>query len=376
MIPHPNGRPVHEGSRRRCFSIVSAIVLLLASGGGHLLNAQQANPTLGPSYYAPVYETLGISMPPAFESRPGVTPRLDQLRREPCDHWAIGPLATLLDKAGYARESAKSLESFADRCGVSGELLEPAYGTLTRLGDRAGAVRIATKLIEDDRASTRWRFLRGTAYEQMKDYPRALNDYVATLQLWPELSNVHVNEFYRISRMYDALGRPCEAITPLETYISFEPAQRRSQQLGTMIKEYATKGSCWNIYAKGTDRMLMRENTVEVTINGAKGRFVVDTGATLVSVTPEFAERARLSAATDNLVPVKTVGGNMQMALAAAKHVRVGNTDAADVATLIAIGSKNAYGDHDGLLGMSFLARFNVTLADGYLEIRPKSLTQ
>jgi aspartyl protease family protein len=287
-------------------------------------------------------------------------------------------LAENMEKGGYPRESANSLIAFANDCVGTDQMMERAYWALIRLADYDGARSIAAKLITFDPASYNYRYWHGFAFEKEKNYKNALADYISTLNLFTDLSNVHVNEFYRVSRMYDATGHPCEAITPLETFISYEPTKRRTQQLSTLIKNYATKGKCWSTYASGADRLLLQPgNIIEVTIDGAAGRFILDTGATLIAVTPEFAARAGIAFDPQNLITVKTAGGTMQTALTNANRVRIGNTEANDVALTVAVGTKDAYGrNRDGLLGMSFLARFNVSIADGYVEFRPRSLTQ
>ncbi|WP_457492375.1 aspartyl protease family protein [Tardiphaga sp. P5_C7] len=340
---------------------------------------QSLKPT--PAYqakYKRVYEQLGISsLPPEFQATQTRASRLlDQLLREPCDREAIVPLATLINDAGYPREAATSVRKYGEQCGHIAELLEIAYASLTRVGDLTGAVGTATEMIDLDVARSRYRFLRGTAYEGLKNYKAALSDYVSTLQLFSDLSNVAPSEFYRISRMYDAIGRPCDAITPLEMYLSYDVAKRQTTQISQMITEFANKGKCRATYATGNDRILISANNyVDVIINGARGRMILDTGASIVSMTPSFAARARIMPDESNLMTFQVVGGTVQNAPGYAQLIQVGNARAANVPVAISIGNDNAFGAQiDGLLGMTFLARFNVTLSNGALELKPRAL--
>jgi hypothetical protein len=50
---------------------------------------------------------------------------------------------------------------------------------------------------------------------------------------------VSQNQFYEISRMYAAIGRPCDAITPLKMYLSFDAAKRQSGRRLNRSAHYA-----------------------------------------------------------------------------------------------------------------------------------------
>lgn len=390
-------RTVPDYAERPAYFMIAAIVIALLIAGGiagffyfqlaaseSRLSSQasmrqtQAAPSAPPvSRYRKVYEDLDVTtLPSTFEYTQGAGRFFDQLQREPCDSEAVVPLAKLIEQSGYPRESAKSALAFGRRCGQNDELLEIAYAALTRVSDYSGALGVSEEMVKLDPASSRYRFLRGTAYERLKNYQAALNDFISTLQLFSNLSNVAASEFYRISRMYEAIGRPCDAITPLEMFLSYDVRGRQTPQISQMITQYANKGNCRASYATGGDRALVGSaNMVDVRINGAKGRMIVDTGASLVSITPSFAARARIHADESNPITMQVVGGTVQSAPGYAQLVEVGSAQAANVPVLISTGNDAAYGAQvDGLLGMTFLARFNVTLAGGVLELKPRVL--
>ena len=327
--------------------------------------------------YASVLAQLNSSsLPSNFAAYPGAQPRLDQLKREPCDREAILPLAQLMTDAGYPRESANSLIRFGERCGASTEFLEPAYAALIRIGDFNDALSVASELVKLDQANPSYRFWRGNSFENLKNYKAALSDYVSTLQLFTNLSRVALSQFYEVSRMYAFNGRPCDAITPLEMYLSFDAAKRQTAQIGKIISEYATQGNCRANHAAGSDRVLLGPNNIiEVVVNGVRGRMVVDTGATIVSITPAFALRARIIPDEQNLITAEVVGGTTQQAPGYADMIEVGKTRAANVPVAVSVGHDNAFGsDIDGLLGMNFLARFVFTMSGGTLELKPRTL--
>lgn len=365
---------LYEEPRGWAVPIIVVGAVLLAIGAGLYVYLQGSFVSFSP--YKDVYEQFDLlGLPSSFERDRRVAQRLDQLRREPCDRDGIVALADLLVAAGYPREVTKSARRFAQRCGPDEELFEKAYAALFRLADFADAASIASDLVTSDPARGRFRFLRGRAYESQKNYNAALSDYISALQLFTDLSNVASSEFYRISRMYDVLGRPCDAITPLEMYLSYDVAKRQTAQISRLISEFATKGNCQATYAAGSDRIPVGPaNLVDVVINGARGRMIVDTGASMVAITPSFASRARIVPDERNLITLNVVGGKAQQAPGNAQMVQVGKARAANVPLTVSVGNDTAFGQVDGLLGMTFLARFEMSLTNGVLELKPRVL--
>jgi aspartyl protease family protein len=175
--------------------------------------------------------------------------------------------------------------------------------------------------------------------------------------------------------MYDKLGKPCEAIGPLETFISYNVAERQTQQIAKLISDYSKRGKCAATYATGATRILIPpDNTVEVNINGTRARMIIDTGATSVALTPEMAARARITPDSSDLVDVKTANGITKNATGYAQMIQVSQATAANVPVLISIGTKDTFGPGiDGLLGMSFLSRFVATISPGVFELKPRA---
>jgi clan AA aspartic protease (TIGR02281 family) len=169
----------------------------------------------------------------------------------------------------------------------------------------------------------------------------------------------------------------CDAITPIETFISFDPVNRRTSQSTRLIAEYASKGNCDLRYASGSaivSRLpssgVPGTNTLVAVINGTPGNFLLDTGATFVAVTPDFASKAKLKIETDTQLPIKTVGGITSADLGYARTVSVGKAEAQGVPVAVVRGAMDPFGGQlDGLLGMSFLARFRVSLSQNTVEL-------
>jgi predicted aspartyl protease len=376
----PKDRPLHLAERKRSVGIVIATILFLIAviGAGIFFWRSSSNYT-DPSNYTEVFKQLNIPpLPPTVLLQPRVYNRLDQLGREPCYQDAIVELSDALLDSGYPRESAVSLLTFARRCKTTNneELLARAYSSFKKVGDFAAALQIANQLVDADPADASYRYYRGATNEQLGAFSKALNDYIAALQLLGAPYNIVGSQFYDISRIYAALGRYCDAIGPIETFISFNPAERRTPQTTKIISEYAEKGNCDTRFAQGAGRAPLRKaagvHTLSVTVNGVTGSFILDSGASYVSVTPEFSTKAKINIEAVGQLPLKTVGGSALADLGYADTVMVGNAVAHGVPIAVIRSSNDPFGNRlDGLLGMSFLARFNTRLSQDFIELTP-----
>lgn len=106
-------------------------------------------------------------------------------------------------------------------------------------------------------------------------------------------------------------------------------------------------------------------------MNGVEGNFILDTGATFVSVTSQFASKARIRTELSNQVVMKTVGGTALADVGYAAKVAVGKAEGSGVVVAVQTDPK-PFGDRvDGLLGMSFLARFQLNISPTVIELTP-----
>ena len=114
---------------------------------------------------------------------------------------------------------------------------------------------------------------------------------------------------------------------------------------------------------------------VDAKINDTLGRFVVDTGASSVVVTYEFADRSRLPRNQRQTMTVNTANGPIQTFVSQADSITLGGLTTGRV--FVTIQSPNASGfgpGIDGLLGLSYLGNFDFRLGDGLLTLElPRS---
>ena len=359
-----------------------AVTIVLAVGGGALYwhRTSSAPPaaaldTSKGSEFEGVYSQLGMQpLPPNVERQQPVQSRLAQLSREPCYTDAIVGLGRALLDVGYPREAATSLRTFVKRCGSASEVLQHAYYALQRINDFSAALEVANELVETLPANGTVRYWRALAYDRTGQFSLAMLDYMNTVQLMEPQKTIFLDVFLEWSRTYAALGRYCDAISPIEMYVSLDPANRRTPQTVKIISDYAEKGNCNTRYATGTARVSFagtsEVRTLTVVVNGVAGNLILDTGATFVSITSQFARKAKVATEPGNQVIMKTVGGKALAEIGYANSVRVGKAEALGVVTAVHRDDSNPFGNRvDGLLGMSFLSRFNIKLSPTAIEL-------
>lgn len=298
---------------------------------------------------------------------------LSALAREPCDQRAVGAAEASLKRGGFPRESAKLLIGYAGACPDSIRAVAAAAETLYVLGDFAPALETAERVV---RAQPDWaaaHFLVARILQGLGRIDEALEAYAVNIRLIGDLKSVPADTFINMSTLYSALGRHCEAMTPIQTYIAVDPGDRDTPVLRYLIADQAQKGKCDHTYAEGTTKLQRASNGVvlaKAEINGVSGTFAVDTGASFVSVSKSFAARAKLTALQSGRVGLHTANGVAAAALTTVSKIRLGASHA-DAAPAVILDKPIGHGV-DGLLGMSFLARFDIVLTDKELKLVPK----
>ncbi|MGO8918416.1 MAG: TIGR02281 family clan AA aspartic protease [Stellaceae bacterium] len=105
---------------------------------------------------------------------------------------------------------------------------------------------------------------------------------------------------------------------------------------------------------------------VDASVNGAPVRFLVDTGASMVALTPADARAAGLAdAASGDRLTINTAHGAATAAQASLRSLRLGQLELADVPAVVMDNALPV-----SLLGMSFLGRLEgYRIRDGILTI-------
>ena len=121
----------------------------------------------------------------------------------------------------------------------------------------------------------------------------------------------------------------------------------------------AEQRSSFRPEAPGPNAAVLRKEDnhfwADTNINGSRVRFMVDTGASMVALTRQDAQRIGID--MDELeyeYEVRTAGGGTRGAFVLLEEIRVGNVEVQDVEALVLESEL-----HQSLLGMSFMSKLN-----------------
>ncbi|MDX2259342.1 MAG: aspartyl protease family protein [Hyphomicrobiaceae bacterium] len=308
-------------------------------------------------------------------ARSNVQSVLSRLQSEPCDKRVVYQASLALEGIQATRSAAQLLEGFSGACpAASGEHYRSAE-LYYLLGDYAKASDIAGKLIRQQPDAQLPYYLRARAEQGLGRFEAALDDFAAFVQLIPDGKAIKAEVFTRMSESYESIGRNCEAIAPLLTYVAFEPSKRMTPALEKRVLLLSSNGNCAQSFAQGEARFPRAANgvtKVKLKINGAEGTFIVDTGASFVSVPRSFASKANAQVVKADKVTLLTANGLTSASLASV-DVQLAGLSAKAVPAVVM--DKDFGHGIDGLLGMSFLSRFTMVMDSRELQLKAKSLS-
>jgi clan AA aspartic protease (TIGR02281 family) len=358
---------------KRIWFFVVLIVLFLPvenSQAGYL----DENPD---EVFADVYKRLGISLPHSVARDPVIWLRLSDLKREPCDQQSVDDLALLLEKYARRREAAETLYNFVAKCGAPVTALHKSVNIFLKLTDYDKAVEVADEFVRRAPNNHNAVYLRGTAFEGSGAFKRALVDYADAIELFgSDKKNIGSSVFTRMANAYAQLGQYCEAMTPILNWVALDPLTRDTSQTQKIVGDYERRGNCTVSGEVKKERYPLRGQknvvTVKAEINGIKGVFVIDTGASYVSVKSKFAERAKIPLAGATDIRLATANGLTKGKLSTANKILLGQLEARNVPIVMQDGDDNYGAGIDGLLGMSLLSRFEMQMAGGFIELRTR----
>jgi len=312
-------------------------------------------------------DRLSLKVPMNVYARDPIRRHLGELARERCDQRAIADLGKALESAGYRREAVTALTRYSETCGGHAPSLRTAVNMLLMLTDYGTAVVVSSKLIELEPFNDNGYFLRAVAYDRSGAQQKAIDDYTTAIELFGNKQTISSISYLGMARSYEKLGQFCDAILPIETWVALNPASNDTSQTRSIIATYRSKGKCVAAAAPSEEVFpVSRPNNVvklPVTINGARGFFILDTGATFVSMKNSFAQKAKVQVDPDSTVRLHTANGVTTGKRGRAETIQLRTLQAKDVPIVVQDDAKGTYGDGvDGLLGMTFLSRFKLTV--------------
>lgn len=352
----------------RVGAYLTALLFFSDISAGYCQSATQG--PAGPS------RRLEIDLPARARVTYEIARVLDELEREPCDKTAIQNLGKALGTNGYRREAARAHVRFSETCGGHAPSLRESVNILINLSDYDEAAEVATKLIGLSPFNDNGYFLRAIARYNSSDYREAIDDFATAIELFGNKERISSVSYYHMAQSYEKLGQYCDAVAPIETWVNLNPARNDTSQARAMIVAYLAKGNCPKASGSEVTFPARRGQTILVpaTVNGVKGTFLLDTGATFVSFKRSFAEKARIVIDESSSIQLNTANGVTSAKRGSAKTIELRTLKAEDGSVVVQTDAKGSYGNGvDGLLGMSFLSRFQLTVAGNTVRIKSRN---
>lgn len=321
-------------------------------------NARKAR-TLGLALSAVMASAVGISVVSRIEipydygkhSRE-VRQLEDQLAQAPCDRRDILRLTELMLSEGNEPGVINRAQAFLAECKDWPRLRWVTYEAYKRSGQFDLAIAEATRLIDDGPEDKDFRWWRGMAYERKGDSVNAARDYTQAIALQPALTNIPFN----LASMLEAAGRPCEAIRPVEQFISLhEDYQDDARVLG---RARALHEKCPGMRGEGHAAILMGpegEPRAQVRIGEQTLVMDVDKGSAYVVISVEKAKELGVVGLGLETLILASSHGALKGRIGTIPVVKVGEAEARNVEVAVV---EKLPGKVDGLLGLSFLSRF------------------
>jgi len=195
--------------------------------------------------------------------------------------------------------------------------------------------------------------IRASAAWEHHDYPEALRLWSQAVSLQPGNAELH----YLRGRALAALGLRASAADAFQVTLLLDPqstAAREAMEGLAGLQPTARSGEVVVPLESGLGVWV-----VPAVVNGHRGRFLLDTGSSVVVVGPTLAAAAGLTpAAGREPIELQTLGGRTKAPSAVVATLEVGHAILRDLPVVLHDPGPGV----DGILGNTFLARYRVTV--------------
>ncbi|EYF02437.1 putative peptidase aspartic family [Chondromyces apiculatus DSM 436] len=292
------------------------------------------------------------------------------LKKEPCDRKKAEQLAGYLLDAGDNRAVIQRAADFLAKCGQNSRLSTLSSQAHQNLGEWEQAARDLTPLVEAEPFNPFHRAFRARAYQQQGNLEAAAADFNQALLLYPKAFDLPTE----LATVYDKQGKHCEAASVLRQLLFNHAASAPAEALQARIADHEQKGGCATTGAKravfrmaqGRDYFQAQVRLGEAGPGEITAPFIIDTGASYVTFTRALADRLGLKLAGAQTVQLRTANGQRTGYLTLLPAVAVEGLEARKVPAVIVDELSPGV---DGLLGLSFLTRFELRHANRVLEL-------
>lgn len=272
----------------------------------------------------------------------------------PCDKETVGKLVQELAKQKRYAEVVDDAAAYFARCEEFPRLRRNAIHALHQLGRYPEAIKHETALITRDPFDSDYWWWRAEDRGRTGDHAQALADYRQSIA---NSDNSRYSRF-AVARVLDTAGpadRPCEGVAAIDYFAGVHEGTLAAD-LVTRARGLDQTSSCAR--TRGTGKLALpppaEEVTIEVSLGGVEGTFLVETRCGTTVVTPAFAQLAQLAPRAGP--PLETIAvGAIRSGAPATATLTLGGATAPETELIIADGLPPGI---DGVLGLSALWKF------------------
>lgn len=291
-----------------------------------------------------------------------------ELAQEPCDRQKTQELLRGMLAKGDHRGVVDRAATFTTKCGDHPPLREMTYVAHQRLGELDQAAADLSALIEHSPQMPYYYAWRASIYEEKRDFDRAAEDLRQALARYPAAVDIP----QRLADIYERQGKNCDAVVLLQQLAFRYEREAFAAGVRSRVEGLERKGACNAGAASEGDHVTLRADPrhgtaiTKVRLNDqAVGSFVVDTGASFVAIPRKTSERLGLDLTNAPTGKLATANGVREAQLVVLPSVSVGALKAERVTAVVVDDLPGI----DGLLGMSFLSRFEMRQSGGVIEL-------
>lgn len=203
----------------------------------------------------------------------------------------------------------------------------------------------------------------------------ARSDWIEAARRWSHAvalqpDNAYFN-YMRASALV-RLGHRYAAADALQMTLLLQPEEHLARQIRADLaglSGFATgEASTESLVSLESARGIL---VVPVTVNGRyRGRFLFDTGSSVVVVSPGFAEAVGAKPREHDVLELETLGGRTRGAWATVGSLRVGGAEVRNAEVIV----HPPGGELDGILGNAFLSRWDVAIDPDRRVLRLRTL--
>ncbi len=301
------------------------------------------------------------------EQRAAIEQLRAALQKDVCNRQNARDLASLLDDTGHPGEAAYALDATVGSCPPDLETTREALRLHRVAGNRARAGELAEHVVTNHPTDAEGYATRGLIRLENGD-ERGLSDLRQAVALDPGNIDAAKGLAGRIES-----SDPCGAANVLDDLTGFRSTDdetalrarsRRLRDTGKCRRERIEGGTAVVPFDRRNDVLI-----VNVVIGGEPARLLLDTGASMVALTAEFAERAGLDWRENETFWVGTAGGVTRARRIRLESVALGGARVEGVQGAVVPAMSRDDGV-DGLLGNTFLSHFEVSVDAAARRVR------